>query len=433
MAGYSCVVVATRRALLVASFVALLAEPPAARAGIWEDVAASGARASSAEGDEASLRAALLGAPDDSVLRRALAELLSVKKRSREAAHEFEMATRVAPTTTDEARAWFRLGNERTRLGAYDEALDAYERELALGDGDPAALANSAELLMEKGQTREAIHRYQEAVTIEEREANRREHLRSIALGYFGLAVALDRASLVIASREAIARALALDPGLAMLRSAGQPDSDVFFVPRGEVHYYLALSREAQGRVDDAAVAFRDYLRVATGPYLGRAREHLAQLMAEMGRVPPPQAPSPQQGSGNTPRVSNAGDTGWRVLHQATVFTDGPLVAPLIDAAWRLYPRLLEPCLRDIPPPGSSGSAADAPGRQVKIVLEMRIEESGRVGAVTAKAPVELGEGTSDCIEAALLKEFRVSRPARRRATLVRTELILAPAPPGGV
>lgn len=431
-----------------AVFLTLLLVPRAVRGGIWEDVAGRG---------EAELRAAVAFSPGDFQARRALAELLSATNRTREAVRQFEAAVAVAPTAADQARMWFRLGNERTRLGAYAESLDAYERQLALGDFEPAALANSAELLMAAGRTAEAINRYREAVAIEEREPNRREHLRGVALGYFGLGVALDRAGSAAASREAITRAVALDPGLAVVRLAGQPDSDVFFVPAGENYYYLALAREAQGRPDDAAVALRDYLRVARGPYVGRAREHLARLMAQPpggevngaadgGRRGGPDGRGgdsfrPGGGARGENPASQPPGAPWRVLHQATLRADGPLVAPLIDAAWRLHPRLLTACLaavEEAPAPSSSEPASAAPASaassQVKISVELRIDDSGRVTAATARVPPPLAAATlAPCIETALVNEFRVSPPARRKPTLVRMELVLAPARPGGV
>lgn len=420
---------------------ALVLAPGVAVGGMWEEVAGVGRG-----GDEKGLRTSLAATPGDFEARRSLAEILSATKRTREAAREFELAVALAPTPADEARMLFRLANERTRLGAYDESLDAYEREIALGDTEPAALANSAELLMARGDLIAAIDRYREAVAIEERAPNRREHLQGMALGYFGLAVALDRQGAALASREAMGRALALDPGLTVLRVAGPSDSvdgaaaadgDVFFVPRGEVFYYLGLARETQGRAADASVSFRDYLRVATGRYAVQAREHLARLMGkttpDTSRDRSPAATDRRSAGEVNPDGSGRPTGVGRVLHHATVRADGPLVAPLIDAAWRLYPRLLDACLLELPAPAASGAEPGSSPRQWKVSLEMRIEDSGRVGAVAAKAPPELGEELPRCIEAAVLQQFRVSRPARKKPTLVRMELVLAPAPAGGV
>lgn len=296
---------------------------------------------------------------------------------------------------------------------------------------------------MARGELTAAIDRYREAVAIEERAPNRREHLQGMALGYFGLAVALDRQGAALASREAMGRALALDPGLTVLRVAGQldggdaADGDVFFVPRGEVFYYLGLARETQGRAADASASFRDYLRVATGRYAAQAREHLARLMGQatpdtsQDRSPPD---APRRSAGGVHPDGRGRPSGvGRVLHQATLRADGPLVAPLIDAAWRLYPRLLDACLLELAAPAASGAEPGSSPRQWKVSLEMRIEDSGRVGAVAAKAPPELGEELPRCIETAVLQQFRVSRPARKKPTLVRMELVLAPAPAGGV
>ncbi|MBC8132097.1 MAG: tetratricopeptide repeat protein [Deltaproteobacteria bacterium] len=344
----------------------------------------------------------------------------------------WEDVARKAPE--EEVGSWFGIAAARSRAGAYDEALDAYEQYLALGGTEPVALANSAALLMARGRPVEAIDRYREAIAIEEREPNRRDHVQGIALGYFGLAVALDRAGYPVPAREAIARALALDPGLAVLRGAAQPDGDVVFIPRGDVFYYLALAREAQGRTDDAAVAFRDYLRVANGPYAPRAREHLARLVgggAQGQSVRPvrPLPPGEQRRLGPARRTDGPA-LRLRVLHQATIAADGPLVAPLIDAAFRLDAHLLDACLRDFP-----ASAADTKvdTQQFKLSLQLRIEDTGRVGAVTVKAQASLGDAIPRCIENALLTRFQVTRPARRKPTQARMELVLAPVAPGGV
>lgn len=326
---------------------------------------------------------------------------------------------------------WFRLAGERTRVGDYDGALDAYERLLAAGDAQPVTLVNSAELLMALGRLPEAIDRYREAVEIEGRAPDRREHLQGLALAYFGLSVSLDRAGRAGAARDAMAAAVALDPGLGILSLAAQAGSALSFVPPGDVFYYLGLARETQGRNDDAAAAFRDYLRLAQGKGQENnarfARKHLAALNPGGLRAPPP------------PAVTGAGAaTGSRlrlhVIHHATLVADGPLVAPLIDAAWRLDARLLDACLSDVAlaEPQSLDSAAPA-RREFRISLDLHIEDTGRVSAATAKVPAALGAVVASCIEDAVKTRLRVSRPAGRKPTHARMELVLAPAAPGGL
>ncbi|MES1204593.1 MAG: tetratricopeptide repeat protein [Pseudomonadota bacterium] len=437
--------------------VMVVAAAPAAAEGLWNDVARApaeeaarqrrqtqagavgGGRRSDAPGARAEdrLRYAVRVAPGDFEARRALAEHFSATGRPRDAAREFAAARRLAPSPADEARTWFRIANERSRLGAYHDALDAYARQRALAQVDSATLSNTAELSMAVGRLDDAIAWYREAVAIDERESDRRDRLQGLALGYFGLAVALDRADRPVAAREALARALAFDPGLSVLRLAEQGDGDLFFVPPGDVFYYLGLARAAQGRTDDATAAFRNYLRVATGPYGDRARAHLRRLAgrqepdadggAARATLPSPAslpvAPAPE--GGRRMRL--------RVVHQATLSSAGPIVAPLIDAAWRLDRRLLDDCLSDVE------VAADAPGgvtpwppSEFRLSVDLQLDGAGKPSAVVAQAPAGLAAAFVACVETAVRTRLRVTRPARHKPTRARVELVLAPAGPSG-
>jgi Tfp pilus assembly protein PilF len=391
---------------------------------------------------EAHLRRALDFLPGDFEAQRQLGELYAASGRPGDAAREFERARRLSPTPADEARVWFRIANERSRFGAYEEALDAYSRALAFADPEPAALSNSGELLMALGRLSEAIDRYREAVAIEERERDRRSHIQGLALGYFGLAVALDRDGRPAAAGEAMGRALALDAGLSVLRLAEQGGGDLFFVPPGDVFYYLGLARQAQNRADDAAAAFRNYLRGATGPYARKARDHLARL--DRGRVDPnKEAAKRAPTRAPTGEATNTSEpprgVRLRVIHEATLVADGPLVAPLIDAAWRLDPRLLDACLSDVvltgvaAHGGAHGDEPVGPKREFKLSLELNIDHNGRVIAVSVAAPPELPSPVASCIDDAVRTRLRVSRPARRKPTRAHVELVLAPAEPSGV
>lgn len=414
---------------------------------------------------EAELRQRLRSVPGDFETRWRLAELLSATARPADAVRELEAAVRIAPTPLHQGRVWFRIGQERARLGRYDEALDAYERKLALGDVDAATLSKSAELLMVLGRLRDSTDRYREALEVAERRepadpaSNGREGRAQIARAYLGLAVALDRDARPIASREAIGRALALDPGLAALGWADpRAGSGGDFVPPGDAFYTLGLAREGQGRATDAAAAFQDYLRATSSGYAPQARDHLARLAASSGA--PSRGDHPREGPGGDRREPVA-TTGrdkpvvqstrgvrplrLRVVHQATLSADGPLVAPMIDAAWRMDPRLvhlLEECLSSamLPDEAQSGSndsdAARAPGlARSTLSLELRIEDTGRVSAVavSVRSPGVLGAGISPCVEAAVRGRFRVTRPALRRPTRARMELVLAPVATDGV
>ena len=372
---------------------------------------------------------------------------------------------REEPTAIDAARVWFRIANERARRGEYEAALDANRRQLALGTIDPGVVGNGAELLMALGRLDEAIEQYREALAIEERnrDRNSRGDLQGLALGYFGLAVALDRNAQPVAAREAIGRALALDGATAVLQQAQEGNGAIFFLPPGDVFYCLGLLREAEGRADDAAAAFRSYLASpgsgeGTGSptaikYAQRARDHLARLAADRagGR-----GPAPPSGRGAETRPERL-----RIVHEATLAADGPLVAPLIDAAWRLHGQMLDSCLSEMQLAGEVDSSVGSIGldgsdgsegsvgsveldgsevavspvvgaRGLRLRLEINLDEQGGVSDVTAALPSGLPLSFKACIEDAVRTRFRTSRPTRPKPTRARIELVLAPVGPIG-
>ena len=349
---------------------------------------------------------------------RQQAESLSSRGRHAEALRAFQRARRAAVTVEDEARIWFRIAGEYSRLGALAAALDAYARQQALVPVDPVALGNAAELLMALGQLEESVKTYREALAIEERARDRRRHISALALGYLGLGVALDRSDRPEAAREAISRGLALDPGLGVLRLVEQATGELSVVPPEDVSYYLALARETQGRRSDAATAFRAYVAAASpraakdavaARYLERARAHLTALA---GPPPGEARPAPPPDS-----------RGLRVVRTATLESKGPVVAPLIDAAWRLDPRLLDGCFADVP-----AAAVNNPLR-----LDVVLDANGRVTSTAIDGAAALPEGMVPCIAAALESRLRVPRPARKKPTRARIEVVLAPVEPSGV
>jgi hypothetical protein len=353
------------------------------------------------------------------------------------------VGARLAPVGDD---GWLRVARERTRAGAYEVALDAYRRRFALGEADPTLICNSAELLMALGRLDEAIEQYRESVTILEsaRDRDRREDSRAIALGYLGLAVALDRSGDPGAAREAIGRALAIDGATAVLDEAVQPDGDVFFVPPGDVFYYLGLVREAQGRGDEAAAAFRSYVDVSSakaagaraaggaraGRYVHAARDHLSRLVVGSGDHRVARA---------APFARDAiGGFALRVVHEATVEADGPLPAPLIDAAWRLNPRLLDRCLFDVDlallPAAGDGREPGAPRREpLRLRLNVVLDADGSVSAVTAEPGVDLPPTFAVCVEDEVRARLHTSHPTRRKPTRARIDVMLAPVEATGL
>jgi tetratricopeptide (TPR) repeat protein len=322
----------------------------------------------------------------------------------------------------DGTAAWFARAVARTNEGRYAEAAAAYGAAIAAGAEAPAVYSNLGEVLMADGRLREAEAAYREAIAVAAtvpgagsfRLDDPRARTQDLVLGYVGLAVALDRDGQGRAAHETMRRALAFDPTMAVLAIALLPDADLFFVPRGEVHYYLGLARAIAGRRDEAADAFREFLAEAThSRWAAQARAHLAELEASDRAAPPPSRAVPSAG----PRPG----TGPRVLAAGTVLATGGAAAPLIDAAWREQTAILDACL-DAAPELAAGHAP------VRLAVEMTIDRRGRITAATVKLPPGLALGESattfvPCVERAVVTRLRL--PAAARATRARTELLL--------
>jgi tetratricopeptide (TPR) repeat protein len=412
---------------------------PAAAAGLWVDVARAredaaaaklraadtvqagrneSASASQAE-TERLLREAVRLFPEGFEGHRRLGELLAAggRARSAEALPVLDRARRQAGSRAEEARAWLQIGVVRSRLGRYAEALAAYERQMAIAPLDAVAVGNSAELLMALGRLPEAIERYREAVAAEDRASDRRSRNQQAALTYFGLGVALDRAGRAVAAREALGRALALDAGLSSLQPALHADGDLYLVPAADVYYYLGLARQVRGQREESAAAFREYLARAEGSrYAARARAHLERL-AEGRRPRLPLGPD-----GDRLRL--------RVAGEATVAADGPIVAPLIDAAWRLDAGLLDRCLDEVALTAKGSASGE---RRFRLSLALEIDGRGRVVRARAEVPPELDPALGACVEEALRVRLRVARSAGKKPTRARVEVLLAPANEDGL
>jgi tetratricopeptide (TPR) repeat protein len=201
-------------------------------------------------------------------------DALTLLGRAPEAIGAIARACNLAESVEDESNCTLRLAVEQARAGRYPDALVSYDRHLRSGAPQPIAYTNSGEILMALRRLGEAAARYREAIRLEEALPPGRERDQGLALALYGLAVTLDRDDQAAASREAVGRALTLDPRLRLL----EPDaaSDVFFVPPGDQHYYRGLALRALGRHEDAAEAFRRFLREAPrSPFAARAQAHL--------------------------------------------------------------------------------------------------------------------------------------------------------------
>jgi tetratricopeptide (TPR) repeat protein len=299
----------------------------------------------------------------------------------------------------ERAAAWFRLGVLRMRLGRYRDAAVAYAAVVAEGNADAAVYANFAEVLMASGRLSDAEARYRDAISAagDLGVGDRRERAHELSLAYYGLAVALDRDEQPMAAREAMLRALANDPTTAVLKIASTSGGDLFFVPEGDVFYYIGLAAEAEGRDGDADAAFREFIaRAPRGRWAHAAEAHLGKK------------PVSKRGA------LGAGEVTPRILAHGTVLATGGLAAPLVDAAWREQQQILDDCL---------GELRLAPHTTVRIAIEMDIDARGGAARVTVKAPASLDERFARCAESAVKQRLRLTAPGR--ASMARTEMVI--------
>jgi len=305
----------------------------------------------------------------------------------------------------EQTGAWFRLGVVRSKLGRYREAGVAYGAAVASGTADPAVYANFGEVLMADGRLADAQARYRDAIGAanDMSTADKRARSQDLALGYYGLAVALDRDEQTLAAREMMQRALANDPASAVLKIASQPGGDLFFVPDGDVFYYLGLAAEVEGRGVDAEAAFREFLsRAPHGRWARAAEAHLAT----------------KKGSGGARAAGGAG-AALRIAAHGTVLTAGAMPAPLIDAAWRDQLSILDECM---------DAARAPPGKTLRVAIEISIDERGKVTQATAKLPEGMDPRFGACVEKAAKQRLRLPEPPRARHTTARTEFVLSSA-----
>jgi len=296
---------------------------------------------------------------------------------------------------------WLRLGIVRTRLGRFRDAAVAYAAVVADGAADSSVYSNYAEVLMAAGRLSDAEARYRDAISAANDlgVGDRRERAHELAMAYYGLAVALDRDEQPAAARETMLRALAYDPTASVLKVASAPGGDFFFVPDGDVLYYLGLAAEAEGRDGDAQEAFRDFLeRAPRGRWTRAAEAHLARK------------PSVAR------RANGAAEGVPRVIAHGTVLATGGIPAPLIDVAWRDQLGILDECL---------DGARITLRATMRMAIEMDVDARGKISRVVVKAPAPFDERFAHCVESATKRRLRLSVPAPGRPTVARTELII--------
>ena len=229
-----------------------------------------------------------------------------------EAVRVLEPATRANEGHPAAADAMVTLAYCYAKLDRPREEHDAYQRYLKLAvDLGPRANAtlNLAESEMRLGNLAEAVTGYESALVLTAKLPPTSGAHQTAALAVWGLAVALDRSGEGSRGRAAAARALGLDPGLAIISQ----DKNVFFVPACERLWYLALGAGAQAEAAPNAhealvhrraqeLALRTYVAKATADdrWGGLAKVRLREASALRARAeaaarvapPPPREPS---------------------------------------------------------------------------------------------------------------------------------------------
>jgi tetratricopeptide (TPR) repeat protein len=213
--------------------------------------------------------------PDRKVAERALAHWQAFAERA-------PLDPRVTATLFDRALVRTRLATEPD----FQQAISCYEALVERSDlrSLPAEqvatwLANLAETYMMAGRLADSIETYQRAL----------EYRADFTYGY-GLAVALDRDRQTALAREVMLSYAATDRMRELRRGS------VFFVPEGEIDYYLALGHEALEDFDQAAIHYRQFIASGAHPrYQARAAENLRRVEQAMARgsrrAPPPRGP----------------------------------------------------------------------------------------------------------------------------------------------
>lgn len=136
---------------------------------------------------------------------------------------------------------------------------------------------NLAETYMMLGRLDDAIDAYKESLRTGARIST-----------WYGLAVALDRDG-----RGSLAREVIAAQGIAGFRQfQGDINSQqTFYVPRGEVYYYLALAEESLAMYDEALDHWNKFIASGAHPqFQPRAKEHVDAILAKRraGQLPKP-------------------------------------------------------------------------------------------------------------------------------------------------
>lgn len=192
----------------------------------------------------------------------------NVLGRDRLSIRAWKKVWKLEPDHWDTSSMAFELGILYAKKRRYAESVAVYRK------GMPASFhlttrgimaSNCAESLMALGKLSQAVGMYRASIRLRPQGNN---------AAWWGLMIAHDRLGQTAASLQARRHALTLDPNLRGLVGTG-----TFFVPPGDVHYYLALAYEGQGRIRDAVAQWRRYLRARPqSRWKKRVQLHQARL-----------------------------------------------------------------------------------------------------------------------------------------------------------
>lgn len=185
-------------------------------------------------------------------------------------------------------RVAFELGLHYSRFGDAERSIENYERSLRYSTYERAnaiTLSNLAETRMQSGDIEGAVRDYRRAISVaRQTHAN----VQSLALPYFGLAVALDRAGDTSAANQTVNEVLRFSEHNAIR------ENGVFYEPESEISYYDAVIFRAQSENVDGetqvdlitreVAAWTTYLNLApsTDPFIDTVRERLANAQLRL-------------------------------------------------------------------------------------------------------------------------------------------------------
>jgi tetratricopeptide (TPR) repeat protein len=215
--------------------------------------------------------------PKNGDLRYWLGYALYNLKRYKESLASLSKARKLEPKHLYMADIGFKQGIIYTVLGDFPKAIKAYELALdntTESDIKGVIYANTAECLMASGKIRQAILFYQRSL-----EAKPGSNSQAL----WGLAVALDRDQQITRAYQAARAAYRLDPKLEHIKGPS-----VFFVPKGEKHYYLGLAYEVAGHLDRSLKHWRSYIKaLPKSPWLHRAKSHERRVLSLRAKATP--------------------------------------------------------------------------------------------------------------------------------------------------